>query len=589
MPMDYEMDLQISDGRLIRYCGSDETVEVPEGVFELYDGAFRGAKTLVRVILPSTLRIIGEEAFRECTALREIDLPEQTDEIRDNAFRDCTALTRVTFPAGLRRIYDGAFRGCTSLSEVELPDSVRDFYDMTFYECTSLVRAVLPKKPTVIPNLFFYNCRSLREIRFPEEVYGIGEGAFMGCERLEEIVLPNGLKMIDSNAFYECHSLRYAEYGGARYLGNAETPYYATIGPAEDLGERLVLHEHCRVVMDEAFQKNETLKEVIFPEGLQMVGSGAFNECPNLTRAVLPSTVKLLYHSAFLNCRSLSELLFSEDLIDFEGSYFDGCDALPITKEDGITYLARGENPYFLAIKADKPLPEEFSLHEGCVYPSTALFSGQTGLRKVTLPNSMVSISTRLFFRCLNLTEVVFPERLQRVESGAFYGCTEIREIVFPKTVTSICPRAFRLCKQLVHVEAVSADLQDPDLFRGCYDLRRVVSLSGITQKALNGMEDEPLLYTFLAGYAYARVRGYEISEDVQKEYLATLASCIEGLSEQIAVERELCALVTEGDLLPVRMVEEILDLAKGVEIRAMLMAYRQRKGGAGNGHPDYL
>jgi hypothetical protein len=50
-------------------------VKVPEGIVEILDGTFWGMPNLVSVYLPSTLRIIHQEAFCKCEKLKYINFP----------------------------------------------------------------------------------------------------------------------------------------------------------------------------------------------------------------------------------------------------------------------------------------------------------------------------------------------------------------------------------------------------------------------------------------------------------------------------------------------------------------------------------
>lgn len=110
------------------YDGNDETVTVPseiygkpvvsirarafnkrtamkhliisEGIMEILDGgmvgAFQWCENLETVVLPSTLKTIGEGAFEECYKLREINLPEGLVSIGIDAFFKCYELRNVT-------------------------------------------------------------------------------------------------------------------------------------------------------------------------------------------------------------------------------------------------------------------------------------------------------------------------------------------------------------------------------------------------------------------------------------------------------------------------------------------------------------
>lgn len=77
------------------------TDEYPEGGGGLH-GVF-AESTLDCIELPSTLRRIEYNAFRECTNLRNIKLPDRLEYIGKYSFSE-TGLEEVTLPASLRTV-----------------------------------------------------------------------------------------------------------------------------------------------------------------------------------------------------------------------------------------------------------------------------------------------------------------------------------------------------------------------------------------------------------------------------------------------------------------------------------------------------
>ena len=82
---------------------------VPEGIVKIDVGCFRNTD-IETVILPSSLREIGWEAFRWCRKLKEIALPEGLEIIGIGCFRD-TAIKEITIPKSVKSIGTAAFSG----------------------------------------------------------------------------------------------------------------------------------------------------------------------------------------------------------------------------------------------------------------------------------------------------------------------------------------------------------------------------------------------------------------------------------------------------------------------------------------------
>ena len=191
--------------------------------------AFAGT-AITGVTVPTTVRTIGEGAFRGCTALANANLPSGIEEIPDYCFFGCTSLPTINIPSSVRRIgYEAfmncskidkvnlsnslvtldqyAFTNCTSLSEIKIPDSVKSIGTGAFEGCTSLVTVVLPKELQTIEDFVFHNCSSITGITIPDKVASIGNRAFSDCTHLASISIPPSVQAIGWQAFYNCTEL----------------------------------------------------------------------------------------------------------------------------------------------------------------------------------------------------------------------------------------------------------------------------------------------------------------------------------------------------------------------------------------------
>lgn len=71
--------------------------------------AFRNCEDLTSVILPSTIKEIGQEAFWECKNLTLVSIPEGVTTIGDYAFYACDSLKTLILPSSIKSIGDRAF------------------------------------------------------------------------------------------------------------------------------------------------------------------------------------------------------------------------------------------------------------------------------------------------------------------------------------------------------------------------------------------------------------------------------------------------------------------------------------------------
>ncbi|MCL2796917.1 MAG: leucine-rich repeat protein [Firmicutes bacterium] len=106
----------IADNTLISYFGTENMVEIPEGVTKIANHVFRNRESLQKIMLPDSLAVIGMGSFQRCTNLAGITLPKGLTEIGQNAFYGCTSLQSITISADVATIGFDAFYVCDNLT-----------------------------------------------------------------------------------------------------------------------------------------------------------------------------------------------------------------------------------------------------------------------------------------------------------------------------------------------------------------------------------------------------------------------------------------------------------------------------------------
>lgn len=197
----YNTTNQIQAGVVNVYGGNSADFVIRGGVLEKYNGA------AMEIVVPNSVKIIGEDAFMDCIGITSVVLPDSVQEIGESAFRDCTALTSVVIPDSVQKIGSHAFENCKSLASVKIPDSVQKIGDHAFAYCKSLASVKIPDSVQKIGDYAFYGCSSLTIVEIPDSVGGIAEYAFCECESLISVTIPNSVWGIGEDAFHNCSSL----------------------------------------------------------------------------------------------------------------------------------------------------------------------------------------------------------------------------------------------------------------------------------------------------------------------------------------------------------------------------------------------
>lgn len=180
-PADRIVDLlsRVKEGRLVI---PQDMPEIPDGLFDRFNVIMHQQEDeilhLVSIVVPGTLRRIGERAFSGCSNLEEILLGDGVESIGRNAFTDCKKLKKVQLPASVKEIDGWAFYGSGLTQPVFSSDGkVLVYYPQTWSDA---------------------------ECSIPEGIEEIGARAFNDVKQLKKVVLPRSLKRIRSMAFTEC-------------------------------------------------------------------------------------------------------------------------------------------------------------------------------------------------------------------------------------------------------------------------------------------------------------------------------------------------------------------------------------------------
>ena len=117
---------------------SYDTIYYVFGQLDLKDGV---------LTIPEGVTSIGERAFLGYTDIKKLVLPSTLIKLGDNAFQNCTGIEIIEFKNGspsLTSISKYAFAGCKSLKEVNLPGTITAVSDYAFDDCVSLANLSMP-------------------------------------------------------------------------------------------------------------------------------------------------------------------------------------------------------------------------------------------------------------------------------------------------------------------------------------------------------------------------------------------------------------------------------------------------------------
>ena len=277
--------------------------------------AFNEKKSLLRVVLPDTLKGIGECAFRNCVNLTgSIIIPEGVTEIGPSAFLWCTSLTgTLSLPSTLEYIggggavdIHGAFNDCHFTCELKLPNNLKYIGHNAFAGNSGYYgNLILPEKLEFIGDFAFAGASNLTgDLKIPQGVTMISQYAFQSTGLNGTLQLHDGITGIQPGAFNN------TPLKGELVLPKNLTTLGASAFEGCDFSGELKLPNDITSIGDNAFAYNWRLMGVVeFPEGIQTIGANAFAECRSIEGLVIPESVENIRSNAFSNCFGIGSIV----------------------------------------------------------------------------------------------------------------------------------------------------------------------------------------------------------------------------------------------------------------------------------------
>ena len=92
---------------------------IPNYVVRIANGAFKNCSGLKSIVIPESVKVIGDEAFYWCINVENIYIQgEGLETIGQNAFVYCSKVNRITLPVSLKRVGAYAFLYCSGLKSI---------------------------------------------------------------------------------------------------------------------------------------------------------------------------------------------------------------------------------------------------------------------------------------------------------------------------------------------------------------------------------------------------------------------------------------------------------------------------------------
>lgn len=181
----------LKDCKLYHYELDEMTI--PNYITSIGPAAFSDSdcEYLKSIIIPNSVRRIGDRAFAHCFELNSLIFPDSVISIGDEAFASCIKLKSIIIPKNVISIGHGVFSHLHDLTSIVV-SSDNPIYDSRD-NCNAIVETACNKLIAGCP-----------KTSIPDSVKCIAQGAFDEID-LPLFVVPESVEVIESDAFGGCY------------------------------------------------------------------------------------------------------------------------------------------------------------------------------------------------------------------------------------------------------------------------------------------------------------------------------------------------------------------------------------------------
>lgn len=496
----------IGDSAFI-FCNNLNNANIPKSVTYIGDKPFNGCTALKNINVDinnqdysSINGVLFDKQISKLiscpSSLNEINIPNSVTTINNYAFLYCAKMSTIILPDSIKNIGDRAFSGCGGLIHINIPNGVTNIGDETFFSCRNLESITLPNSVISIGKFAFAGCHNLTTIDLPKNLKTMGDYTFKECYSLKSICIPSNVASINRTIFEGLYSLTSIQLDSSI----TEISDYASTFPAS----AKIIGYSPSTAKDYAQKYNRVFEEIentnVLPSSIILNKNYLtleINDSEKLDPSFKPSTVtnktiswsssnpKIATVDPEGNVKGVAEGTAIITAMTVNGlsakcnitikKTADYTDIFTYSLfEDGITITG------YTSDISDISIPETIE-----DIPVTSIadwaFSDCTSLNSVNIPNTVKIIGVGSFSGCLNLTTVALPETLTSIGSGAFRLCENLTTIELPDDVSYLGEGAFYSCKGITSINLPSnITTLYANTFKDCTNLETITIPTGV-------------------------------------------------------------------------------------------------------------
>lgn len=240
--------------------------------------------------------------------------------------------------------------------------------------------------------------------------------------------------------------------------------------------ENVTIPAGVRVIGEDAFSGNLSMKTLTIPNGVEEIRYHAFSGCDMLESVNIADSVRVIGQAVFSDCGSLKDVTIGDGLVNMGSGVFAGCPNLSTVNIKSSKYHCRGGVIYN---EAETTLVEMLGGCETTAYE---------------MPSTVTRIDPYAFWDCDKLAYVQLSAALSEIPAYSFSGCTGLTAVSVPYSVKRIEAKAFSDCRNLQYAEIPgTVSWIHPTAFDGCYQLKPVTESGSAAESYFLGLDLSPV------------------------------------------------------------------------------------------------
>ena len=290
-------------------------ITISEGITSIGDYTFNKCVALTTVNIPARLTYMGEYVFDGCTSLTQINVDEaNTAYCSENGVlfnKEKTTLlcypagkpeTDYTIPSSVTVIGKNAFSNCVALTTLTIPAGVTTIESYAFYDCPGFTKmtvlATVP--PTIVDEDVFYNVNFDIPVYVPAASLAAYQAAAVWKEfNLQAIVTEFTVDGLTYN-------ITDADARTVEIIG-----YTTGLPDVLDIPATVTnngINYNVTSIGADAIWGIDDLTEVSIPNSITTIGENVFWACYYMTKVTIGSGVTSIGAGAFALCEGLTEM-----------------------------------------------------------------------------------------------------------------------------------------------------------------------------------------------------------------------------------------------------------------------------------------